>query len=265
MGSIGFRSRPNLRYSRKVAWIIYPGDEFKTKRDSAIALITQHHLKNPCAPSSAAASTQQAAAYSVGITSLGPLSYNSLFIPPPALSTAIVQAQASSTPNTSTLLVSSQDLFQHNAPYSQMQLANNTMTGALPLPPVVFAVPAPPISLSGPAPHFGIPTMPQSPLFPLIVSSSVPVYVLPQYSTYHRTVGSQFASLHSQAHHHHTSAPAKVHRDRNGLHNAVNMANRFQIKDSKYCGADNEKIKDIIMQYDLVSRDFHLSYHEKRQ
>ena len=49
---------PNSRYSRKIAWIIYPGDEFKTERDSAIAQITQHHSNNPSAPSSVAASTQ---------------------------------------------------------------------------------------------------------------------------------------------------------------------------------------------------------------
>ena len=51
---------PNYRYSRKFAWIIYPGDEFQTERDSAIAIITEHHSKNPGAPSCVAALTQQA-------------------------------------------------------------------------------------------------------------------------------------------------------------------------------------------------------------
>ncbi len=45
----------------------------------------------------------------------------------------------------------------------------------------------------------------------------------------------------------------------------MNMAKGFQIKDSKYSGADNENIMDFIVQYDLVSRDFNLSHHEKRQ
>ena len=45
----------------------------------------------------------------------------------------------------------------------------------------------------------------------------------------------------------------------------MNMAKRFQNKDSKESGADNENIMGFIAQYDLVSRDFHLSHHEKRQ
>ncbi len=43
------------------------------------------------------------------------------------------------------------------------------------------------------------------------------------------------------------------------------MAKRFQNKDSKYSGADKENIMDFIVQYDLVSQDFHLSHHKKRQ
>ncbi len=86
------RPPPKFYYSRKVAWIIYPGDESKTERDSDIALITQHHSNNPGAPSSAATSAQQAGTFSVGITSLGLLSYNLSLIPPPALSTATIQA-----------------------------------------------------------------------------------------------------------------------------------------------------------------------------
>ncbi len=43
------------------------------------------------------------------------------------------------------------------------------------------------------------------------------------------------------------------------------MPKRLQNKDSKYSGADSENIMDFIVQYDLVSRNFHLSYHEKRQ
>ena len=45
----------------------------------------------------------------------------------------------------------------------------------------------------------------------------------------------------------------------------MNMGQRFQNKDSKYSGADKENTMDFIVQYDLVSRDFHLSHHEKRQ
>ncbi len=62
-----------------------------------------------------AASTPQAGPSSVGITSVGPLSYYLSFIPPPALPTATVLAHASGTPATSTLPVSSQDLFLNNA------------------------------------------------------------------------------------------------------------------------------------------------------
>ncbi len=173
---------PNSSYSRKVAWITYPGDEFKTERDFAIALITQHHSKNPGAPSSVSASTQQARPSSVVITSLGPLIYNSSFITSLALPTATVQAHPSSAPTTPALLVPSQDLFQNNSlnqynasilqlmhAYSQLQLTNPTMAGALPIPPVFPARPAPPIILSGPAPQLGIRTMPQSHSVPPIV------------------------------------------------------------------------------------------------
>ena len=45
----------------------------------------------------------------------------------------------------------------------------------------------------------------------------------------------------------------------------MNMARSFQNKDSKYSGADNQNIIDFIVQYELVSRDFSLSHHEKRQ
>ncbi len=176
------RPPPNSRYSRKVACIIHPDDEFKTERESAIALITQHHSKNSGAPSPVAASTQQAGTSSVGNTSLGSLSYNSSFIPPPALPTATAQAQASGTTTTSTLPVSSQDLIQNRAlnqynasirqlmhTYSQLPLMNPTMAGALADPLVVPAPPAPPFSLSGPAPQFGIPIMLQSHLLPTTV------------------------------------------------------------------------------------------------
>ncbi len=245
------RPLPNSRYSRKVAWIIYPGVEFKTECKSAVALIAQHHSKNPVAPSSVAALTQQAGTSSVGITSQGLLSYNSSFIPPPIIPTATVQAQASRTPTTSSLPVSSQGLFQNNSlnqynaairqlmhVYSQLQLTNPTMAGALPVPPVVPAPPAPPIKLSGSAHQFGIPIMPQSHPVPPIVPSSIPVYVPPQHSTHDPTVASQFVPPHSQAHHHHTSAPAnsndiKGHRDSNGSRNAMNMAKSFQNKNSK--------------------------------
>ncbi len=138
------------------------------------------------------------------------------------------------------------------------------------MPSVVPAPPAPPISLSGPAPQFGIPTMPQShPVLP-IVPPSIPVYVPPQQSTNHPAVASQFVPPNSHAHHHCTSALAnsneiRGYRDSNGSRNAMNMAKGFQIKDSKYSGADNENIMDFIVQYDLVSRDFNLSHHEKRQ
>ncbi len=50
---------PFSHFSRKFAWIIYPGDEFKTECEFAIAPITQHHSKNLGEPFSVAASTQQ--------------------------------------------------------------------------------------------------------------------------------------------------------------------------------------------------------------
>ncbi len=96
----------NSCYSRKLAWIIYPGDLLKTERDVAIALITLHHSSNPCASSFSAASTTQIGPSSVGITSLGPLSYDSPFILQPAIPTATVQARTSGTPTTSMLPVS---------------------------------------------------------------------------------------------------------------------------------------------------------------
>ena len=45
----------------------------------------------------------------------------------------------------------------------------------------------------------------------------------------------------------------------------MNMPKRFQNKYSKYSGADKENIMDFIMKYDLISRDFNLSHHEKLQ
>ncbi len=101
------RTPPNSHYSSKIARITYPGDEFKTERDSAIALITQHHSKNPDASSFITASTQQAGTSLVGINLLGLLWYDLSFIPPPALPVSTVQAQASGNPTTSTLSVSS--------------------------------------------------------------------------------------------------------------------------------------------------------------
>ena len=131
------RPPSNSCYSRSVTCIIYPGDEFKTELESATDLIIQHHSKIPVAPSFVAASAQQAWTSSFGITSLGPLSHNSSFTLPPALPSAAVQTQASGTQTTSTLPVSSQDLFlnkdlnQFNAAirqlmhgYSQLQLTN---------------------------------------------------------------------------------------------------------------------------------------------
>ena len=126
-----------------------------------------------------------------------------------------------STPTNSTLPVSSQDLFQHNAlnhyneairqlmhAYSQLQQTNLTMAGALPGPAVV-------------------PTPSWTALQPLRICSSIrhpyyasispwssdrpikyPVYGPPQHSTYLPTVASNFVPLHSHAHHHRTSAPA---------------------------------------------------------
>ena len=154
--------------------------------------------------------------------------------------------------------------------YSQLQLTNLTLAGALPVPPVVSTPPAPPISLSGSAPQFGIPTMAQSYTVPLIVPSSVPVHVPPHHSTNHPTVASQFVPPHSRAHHHYKSAPAnsdetRGHRDSNGSRNAMNMAKCFQNKDSNYSGADNENIMDFIVQYNLVLRVFNLPHHEKGQ
>ncbi len=96
------------------------------------------------------------------------------------------------------------------------------------------------------------------------------MYDLPQHSTHHLSVSSQFIPPHSHTHHNHASAPAnshetRRHRDRNESHNAVNMEKRFEYKDSKYSRADNENIMDFIVQYDLVSRYFNLSHHKKRQ
>ncbi len=85
----------NSRYSWKIAWIIYPGDDFETERDFATVPIAQHRSKSPGANSSTVPSTPQAGPYSVVIISLGSSSYNSLFIFPPALPTATDQAQAS--------------------------------------------------------------------------------------------------------------------------------------------------------------------------
>ncbi len=221
------RPPSNSRYSRKVAWTIYPGDEFKAERESAIALVTQHYSKNIGAPSRGAASTQQVGTSSVGITSLDPLSYNSSCIPPSALPTANVQAQASGTPTTSTLPVYSQDKFQKNAlnrynatirqlmhAYSQLQLTYPTMAEALPVPSVVRAPPATLISLSGSVPQFGAPTMPQFHPVPPIFPSSIPVCVPPQHNTHNPTVAPEFVSLHSHAHDHHPSAPANSNETR---------------------------------------------------
>ncbi len=44
----------------------------------------------------------------------------------------------------------------------------------------------------------------------------------------------------------------------------MNMAKRFQNNYSKYSGADDKNIIDLLVQYDLVSRDYHLSHQEKR-
>ena len=173
------------------------------------------------------------------------MSYNSSFIPTPVLPAPTVQSQASGNPNTYTLPVPSQDLFQNNAlnqynapirqlmhAYSQLQLTNLTMAGTLPVPPVVPAPPALPRSLSGPAPQFGIPTMPQPhPVLP-INPSSILEYVRLQHSTNHLTVASQLVPPHSHMHHHRTSAPAnshetRGHRDSNRSRNAMNMAKRF--------------------------------------
>ncbi len=86
---------PNSRYSWKIAWIIYPGDDFKTERDFATVPIAQHRSKSPGAKSSTVPSTPQAGPSSVVIISLGFPSYNSSFLSPPALPTATDQAQAS--------------------------------------------------------------------------------------------------------------------------------------------------------------------------
>ncbi len=43
----------------------------------------------------------------------------------------------------------------------------------------------------------------------------------------------------------------------------MNMAKRFQNKDSMYSGADYENIMDLILQHDFVSRDSYLSHNEK--
>ncbi len=192
-----------------------------TKRDSAIALITQHHLKNPVAPSSAAALNPQAAPSSVGITSVGTLSYNSSFIPTPAASTATVQALASDTTTTSRFPVYSKDLFQNNAlnqynatirqlmnAYSQLQLTNPTTAGALPVSLVV------PLVLHRPSDSKEL----------ILNSASLLCHNLTLFlgsSNQVPTVASQFVTPYSQAHrHHHVSAPAysnetRGHRDGN--------------------------------------------------
>ncbi len=91
---------PNSRYSLTAALPIFPGNGSKTEHDPAIALIAQHHSKNPGSPCSAVASIAQAGPYSGGNTSVRSLSYNSSFISLPELPTASVQAQTYSTPAT---------------------------------------------------------------------------------------------------------------------------------------------------------------------
>ena len=99
-----------------------------------------------------------------------------------------------------------------------------------------------------------------------ITPSSIPVYVPPQQSTHHPTVALRFVPSHFSAHHHHNSATAtRGYRDSNGSRNAMNIGKRFHNKDSNYSGADNENIMDFIVQYDLVSWDFHQSQFEKLQ
>ncbi len=134
------------------------------------------------------------------------------------------------------------------------------MAGVLSVLLVVFVPPVPPMNLSGPATQLSLHIMLQSNPVPPIVPPSIPVYVLPQHGTHHPTVASQFASPHSQAHYHHTSAPTnsneyRGHRDCNGSRSAMYMGKRLQNKDLKYSGADDANIMDFIVQYDLVSRD----------
>ncbi len=97
---------------------------------------------------------------------------------------------------------------QHMHACSQLQLTNPTMTGALPVPPLIPAPSAPPIILLRLVPQFGIHPIPQSHPVPPIVPSIIPVYVPPQHSAHHPSVVSQFVPPHSQAHYNHTSAPA---------------------------------------------------------
>ncbi len=134
---------------------------------------------------------------------------------------------------------------------SQLQLNNLTIARALPVTPMVLAPPATPISLSGPATQF-ISTLPQFHSVSPIVSSRIPVNVPVQHSTHHSTIASQFINRHSQVHHPHTSALANSNKTRgnrhsNGSLNAMSMAKRFLNSDSKFSGADNEKIMDFIV------------------
>ncbi len=75
----------NSRYPCKAASIIYPVNEFETESDSSIVLISLHNSNNPGAPSTATAPIASARPSQVGITSLGPLSYDRLFIPHPLI------------------------------------------------------------------------------------------------------------------------------------------------------------------------------------
>ncbi len=96
------------------------------------------------------------------------------------------------------------------------------------------------------------------------------MYVPSQHSTHHPNVVLQFETLHSFSDLHRTSVlvnsnKTRSHRDNNGSLNAMNIENRFQNKYLQYIGADKKNIMDFSMQYDVMSRDFHLSHHEERQ
>ena len=195
---------PNSCYSREIVWVVYPGDEFMTEWDSAVALIAHYHSRKTGATSSATASIAQAGPSSVRTVSLGLLNYKSSFILPSALRTATVLAQSSSNLTTSTFPVSSQDPFmdkalqQYNAAigsiwmhaHSQLQLRNPTMAGAPAVLPVILTLLVHIISLLRLAIQFSFPTMPPSYAFTLIALSNIPVYVPPLRCIHNHAVAS---------------------------------------------------------------------------
>ena len=253
----------NYRYSRKVAWIIYPGDEFQTQRELAATLITQHHSRSSTSNPTSTAGNPAAGPSSSGMTSQGPLSYNSSFIPPPVTTPRTVPAQVSSVPFTSSVPMSSMPLLQQNAlhqyhtairnlmnAYPQLQLVQPTTNEAQLVHPMI---------LPGIPTQFGTPLPPQTHSIPQATPRNTSGFPASQYPMHHLnpTPAPQFSPEFSRPNRHHYDPDSghasvdynnQVNRGNSGFRNAMNMAKRFQNKESKYSGADNENIMDYIVQ-----------------